>query len=89
MIYTQSLHDSRKLVNLKSCRGSRTVTSGKCWTEPGEYEHWWLRCYEGRKRMHFTVVRKEEFYAGGIYPTGGAMSAVLGTDAELIECNLQ
>ena len=34
----------------------------------------------------FTVVRKRgNFYAGWQYPTGGAMSAVLGTDAELIE----
>ena len=37
----------------------------------------------------FTVVRKRGIFMQEAYPTGGAMSAVLGTDAELIEkiCN--
>ena len=37
----------------------------------------------------FTVVRKRGSFMQEAYPTGGAMSAVLGTDAELIEkiCN--
>ena len=37
----------------------------------------------------FTVVRKRGIFMQDAYPTGGAMSAVLGTDAELIEkiCN--
>ena len=33
----------------------------------------------------FTVVRKRGIFMQEAYPTGGAMSAVLGTDAELIE----
>ena len=33
----------------------------------------------------FTVVRKRGLFMQEAYPTGGAMSAVLGTDAELIE----
>ena len=33
----------------------------------------------------FTVVRKRGSFMQEAYPTGGAMSAVLGTDAELIE----
>ena len=39
----------------------------------------------------FTVVRKRGIFMQEAYPTGGAMSAVLGTDAELIEkiCNLR
>ena len=37
----------------------------------------------------FTVVRKRGIFMQEAYPTGGAMSAVLGTDAEMIEkiCN--
>ena len=43
-----------------------------------------LRCYEGRGCIYCSA-KKEEFFMQEAYPTGGAMSAVLGTDAELIE----
>ena len=42
-----------------------------------------------KEEYAFTVVRKRGIFMQEAYPTGGAMSAVLGTDAELIEkiCN--